>query len=187
MRATSEWPDARADLFALALEVRCRWALTRVYDEGVTHLRCCDALERAVDALTRAAGDAPCPLMLADIPVLAEAYAEGVQGWADWRAEQEAERMAEAAEEAERARVEALLARNDWAALHLPTPEALTERLLAGAVQTVCEHHLHYEDDVLWVTNPYGVDGALGNAPDVVQMRGFLANMARQVTYGLTP
>ncbi|WP_454727947.1 MULTISPECIES: hypothetical protein [Cupriavidus] len=138
----------------MALEVRYRWALTLVYDAGVAHLLSCDALERALDALTRSAVDAPCPLMLAEVPALCEGYAERVQGWADWRAEQEAEqeaeRMADAAEVAERARIDALVAGNDWAALHLPTPEALTASLLAGTVETVREHRLHYEDDVLW-------------------------------------
>lgn len=175
------------DLSALALQVRCSWALAEIYPDGRAHDEHAGALERTLDALTRAAGDTPCPLLLVDVPALAEAYAEGVKGWADWRAEREAERMAEAAEAAERLRVETLVARDDWAALQLPTPQALSGRLLSGHVEQVCLHRLAYTDGVLWFTNPYGVDGALGGAPDVPQMRQFLTDMARQVTYGPTP
>ncbi|CAG9184128.1 hypothetical protein [Cupriavidus pampae] len=189
MRAAAEVlsRSGAPDLFALALQVRCSWALTQIYADGRADDGHAQALERALDALTRVAGDAPCPLLLVDVPILAEAYAEGVKGWADWRAEREAERMAEAAEAAEQMRVAVLVARDDWAALQLPRPEMLSGRLLAGHIEQVREHSLKYADGVLWFTNPYGVDGVLAGAPDVPAMRRFLTDMAQQVTYGPTP
>jgi hypothetical protein len=74
-----------------------------------------------------------------------------------------------------RERNNALLAANNWGALDLPTPEALTASLLDGESQTVNGHFVDYDSDdcLTWYTNPYGVDGVLYNGPPTVErMRG---------------
>lgn len=86
--------------------------------------------------------------------------------------------------------VDSLLAANNWGALGLPTPEALTGMLLAGKSETIKGHFVVYDsdDDVTWYTSPYGIDGMLFNGrPTVEGVRSFLADLARGAEYGPSP
>ena len=65
-------------------------------------------------------------------------------------------------------------------ALYLPTPEQLTADLLKGEGIEVNGHYMIYESDeqCVWFTNPYGVDGILCAGPTVEKVRSFLLDMA---------
>lgn len=88
-------------------------------------------------------------------------------------------------------RVSDLIKANDWAALDLPTPEELTASLASGESHSDINGHFvvyDQEDDMTWITNPYGVDGVLCNGvPTVNGIRSFLTDMARGVEYGPVP
>lgn len=77
--------------------------------------------------------------------------------------------------------------RGDWAALDLPSPEALSADLFAGKSVCVDGYFLDYEDGVVWMDNPYGVEGCLGNEPTVALCRQFLTRIARGGMYGPEP
>lgn len=57
-----------------------------------------------------------------------------------------------------RKRVHALIAGNDWAALHLRTPEELTGTLASGESGNINGHFVEGDGDdgLTWYTNPYG-------------------------------
>ena len=80
-----------------------------------------------------------------------------------------------------------LLSWNDGSAQ--PTPEELLELLLNGESAKINQHFVVYdrENCVVWYTNPYGIDGVLCHEPTIEAMRVFLARMARDQDYGLTP
>ncbi|MDY7806125.1 hypothetical protein [Burkholderia stagnalis] len=186
------------DLFSLALAARCQWALATCLDPELTGDECdvapyAAAMYRAEDLAREAARafpDEPCPPLLVNVPFLCDAFEhEGVLVHADRAAAIDAaERQRQ--RERERQRAEVLIASEEWEALRLPTPDRLTAKLLTGAPATVCCHRLEYEEelDIVWFTNPYGVDGVLcDGAPDIATIKSFLIDMARGIEYGPTP
>ncbi|WP_155754550.1 hypothetical protein [Burkholderia stagnalis] len=186
------------DLFSLALAARCQWAIATGLNPELTRderdfVAYGIAMERSRD-LAREAGrafpDEPCPPLLVDVPLLCDAFEhEGALVLADRAAAiHAAERDLE--RERERHHAEVLIANADWEALRLPTPDRLTAKLLAGEPAEVCCHRLEYEEelDIVWFTNPYGVDGVLcSGVPDVATITLFLIDMARGVEYGPIP
>lgn len=135
--------------------------------------------------------------LFADVPYLRDIFersaAESLEELAEFEAERETERQrAERKAERlrERERINALLAANDWSALDLPTPEALTATLSDGESETINGHFVDYdsEDGLTWYTNPYGIDGVLFDGrPTVEGVRAFLTHMAHGVQYGPSP
>lgn len=189
------------DLFSMALEARCKWALARAYDPAVTgddaDYEMYGALMERAEDLARSAGyeyrHEETPFLLADVPLLCDAF-EHVASMAlddeaayKARIERDAERERE--REAECQRIKTLIAAEDWDRLGLPTPDELTATLLAEESTTVGGHYVVYEkeQDVVWYTSPYGIDGALCNTPTVDAMRAFLVDMAYGVEYGPIP
>ncbi|SAK93693.1 hypothetical protein AWB79_06990 [Caballeronia hypogeia] len=186
------------DLFSIALEARCQWALASAYDPAITgddrdYWKCTDLSD---DARQLAAGAghayrcAPCPQLLAEEPLLREAFEDGATIARIEEAEAIARRTREAERELKRHRIETFIAAEDWESLSLPTPDELAAKLLAGQSFRVGGHFVIYDRDldVVWYTNPYGIDGLLGNdAPTAAAMKSFLIDMARDVTYGPTP
>ncbi|WP_124491789.1 hypothetical protein [Burkholderia stagnalis] len=183
------------DLFSLALAARCQWTLATCLDPELTGDECDfasygAAMYRAEDLAREAAQSfpaKPCPPLLVDVPFLCDVFEHEVAlvNAARTAAIDATERDHE--RERGRQRAEVLIANEDWAALHLPTPDQLTAKLLSGAPATVCCHRLEYDEelDIVWFTNPYGVDGALcDGAPDIATIKSFLIDMARGVEYG---
>lgn len=103
------------------------------------------------------------------------------------RAQRTREEQREEREAAANLRVQSLLEIGDWAALHMPSPSALMAELARGEAPEVCGHRLAWEDGVLWFTNPYGVDGALGSDLDEQSLADILTQLARGEEYGAVP
>lgn len=127
------------------------------------------------------------PPLLDDVPQLADLYVE------TWRHESmRIEDELEAAEE-KRAAVEeashrrACIERDDWAALSLPTPEALSAHLYTGQSIVVDQHFLIYEEGFVWMDTPYGVESGLGNEPTLEVCRSFLETVGMGDFYGPEP
>lgn len=186
--------------FEQALEARLLWMQVRSYGSLGFHRMAGVYAERAYILVEQLAigqarcvlpwanpYGAACPLMLSDVPRLAFIY-ESV-----WREEallvdQEQEEAAECQRRAQnRAHAVACIERNDWEALDLPTPEHLSAELYAGKPMRVDGHFLHYEDGVVWMDNPYGVEGCLGEDPTVQLCRQFLMRIAKGGMYGPEP
>lgn len=188
---------------SIALEARVQWALaTYACDPEATgdYTEYGVKMERAEELAYRVAWSdphAPVPHLFAEVPYLRDIFeqaaADSLALIAEMEAEQEeqrrqSERKAERLRERER--VNSLVAANDWAALHLPTPEELTATLSSGESETVSGHFVEYdsEDHLTWYTNPYGVDGVLFNGlPTIDGVRKFLIDMARGIEYGPSP
>jgi hypothetical protein len=87
----------------------------------------------------------------------------------------------------ERQRTLFLIETGDWAALYLPSPSALQAELAQGEAPKVCGHRLAWEDGVLWFTNPYGIDGALGSELNEQSLADILTQLACGEEYGAVP
>lgn len=188
---------------SILIEARVQWALaTYACDPETTgdYSEHGAKMERAEELAYRAAWSdphAPVPNLFADVPYLRGIFTQAAADSLDLIAEIEAEAEEERRQSElkaqrlrERERVNALIAANDWAALHLPTPEALTVALSSGKSETVNGHFLDYdsEDRLTWYTNPYGIDGVLFNGlPTIDGVRKFLTDMARGIEYGPSP
>ncbi|HDR9474396.1 hypothetical protein [Burkholderia multivorans] len=189
------------DLFSMALEARCKWALARAYDPAITgddaDSEMYETLMECAEDLARSAGYEhrydETPFLLADVPLLCDAFEHVASMMLDdeaaykARIERDAER--ERDRKAEHQRIRTLVAAEAWGALCLPTPAELTATLLAEESATVGGHFVVYEkeQDVVWYTSPYGIDGVLCNTPTIDDMRAFLVDMAYGVEYGPIP
>lgn len=131
------------------------------------------------------------------IPKLFLEYQEGFQdGTADVVFQIKEEREFDEKQKAKRAaeeravKVRALVANDDWCALALPTPSELLGNLLSGQSSDVQGHFIDYDksDDVVWITNPYGIDLILCQGrPSEQTIRRFLVNLAMGRDYGPSP
>lgn len=152
------------------------------------------------DLVLVGADDLSCSPLLADVPVLRDAFESAVD-WAQVdQANAEAE-LAEALAEAEnelarekaaderRANTKAAIEAGDWPALDLPTPDAFVQALAAGKSVDVDEHCFDFvSGEGLWCTNPYGVDAYFGDAiPSVTYARELLGAIALGTVFGDVP
>ena len=152
------------------------------------------------DLVLVGADDLGCSPLLADVPVLRDAF-ESAVNWAHVdQANAEAE-LAEALAEAEnelarekaaderRAKTKAAIEAGDWPALDLPTPEAFVHALTAGKSVDVDGHSFDFvSGEGLWCTNPYGVDAYFGDAvPSVTYARELLGAIALGTVFGDVP
>jgi hypothetical protein len=197
--------------FALALEARLTWMQVRSYGSLGFHRQAGLLATKTYRIVRRLAiqqarsvphdsslhGPA-CPALISDVPRLAEIYE---YAWSDeheliddelnqeaqyleWQREQALEK---AQAEERRVFAQSCIERNDWDALKLPSPEHLSSELYAGKTMEVDQHSLVYEHDIVWMTNPYGVDGILGNHPTVELCREFLTTIGEGEMYGPEP
>lgn len=200
LKNTLPEPGSLVD-FSRALEARVQWALaTYACDPDIAGAEYGAKMECA-EHLAWEAGwtfpTAPTPHLFSDVPYLRDIFeraaADSREELAEFEVQREAEKLhAERKAERLRARerINALLAANDWQALDLPTPEALTATLLDGKSETISGHFVDYDSDdgLTWYTNPYGVDGVLYNGrPTAEGMRVFLVDMAYGRQYGPSP
>ncbi|BCS46646.1 MULTISPECIES: hypothetical protein [Pseudomonas syringae group genomosp. 2] len=189
--------------FEQALQARLLWLQVRSYGSLGFHQMARDAAHKAywlVEelAMTQARCEIPfatyaypygakCPIILSDVPRLADLYE---QAWSHEAGVIEEERE-EAAEQLRREQSKAYaikcIERNDWKALDLPSPEHLSEELYAGRPMRVDGHFLDYEDGIVWMDNPYGVEGCLGEEPTIQLCRQFLTRIAKGGMYGPEP
>lgn len=183
--------------FEHALEARLLWMQVRSYGAlGYHRLAKASAREayRVVEmlAMHEARSTSPrysknCPMMFSDVSKLACLYEHA---WRDEVQEIEDEREEEAEYlRYEQAKAHALscIAREDWEALELPSPELLSAELYAGKPMRVDGHFLDYEDGIVWMDNPYGVEGCLGEEPTIQLCREFLITIAKGGMYGPEP
>ena len=202
LRSSVNDPDGSiGDPFSLALAARCQWALATCLHPHLTgdeedaprYRAAMKSAERLAREAAEAFPHAPCSKLLIDVPMLQDAFEnhaalvlEELRARTE-RHERDIKREYE--REEERRRVNALIESGDWKALGLPTPDELVAKLLAGEPDEICDHFVVYEKelDVVWFTNPYGVDGALCSQPNVATMTSFLIDMARGVEYGPIP
>ena len=194
--------DRTGDLFSIALAARCQWAIASCLHPDLTGADrdldlygiAAENAESFVQEAARASPDAPCPQILIDVPILRGAFEhEAALVFACLTSESEAhERCLEEKRQHQIAAeiTEVLIANEDWEALDLPTPDELVAKLLDQECVDVCGHCLDYEEelDVVWLTNPYGVDGLLFNGrPATRSIKSFHIDMARDVEYGPVP
>lgn len=183
---------------SIVIEARVQWALaTYACDpEATGYSEYGEKMEQA-ENLAYEAGwaypNAPVPHLFADVPYLRGIFEEAASVSLDVEAELEPEREEERRRSErlrERKRVNALVAGNDWTALHLPSPEELTATLASGESENINGHFVEYDSDdgLTWYTNPYGIDGVLFNGlPTFEGVRKFLTDMARGIEYGPSP
>jgi hypothetical protein len=186
--------------FEQALQARLLWMQVRSYGGLGLHRRAGDFAREAYCVVERLAmNQARCvvpyahpygaksPLLLRDVPRLADLYE---QAYRDEAREVEDELYAAAQHHRLQENMRHALAcieRNDWDALDLPTPEHLSAQLYAGTPMRVDGHFLHYEDGIVWMDNPYGVEGCLGEEPTLQLCRQFLTRLAKGGMYGPEP
>jgi hypothetical protein len=179
--------DLGGTLFSLALYARTMWGLAQTAcDIGSDEYKYCamEARCAASDAGEYYAG-VSVPALLSDVPYLRNTFLIAANAEIALREElQEAERNS-----VNRWQTNALIKANAWSDLGLPTPEELTATLVAGGRTTINGHFVVYDESngLTWCTNPYGVDVVLFKRPTVKAVRSFLADMARNVSYGPTP
>lgn len=193
--------------FERSLEARLLWMQVRSYGSLGLH-REAGILARKAYWLVECLGadqarrgspyGADCPVLLSDVDRLAFLY---VSAWSyetqniEEEREEEAEYLEWQREKAEeKIKQEQLelhaascIERNDWEALDLPTPEHLSAELYAGKPVRIDGHFLHYEDGIIWMDNPYGVEGCLGEDPTIQLCRQFLTRIAKGGMYGPEP
>lgn len=186
--------------FEMALEARLIWLQVRSYGAlGLHHAAGCLAqdayaiVEQLAENQARcelpyaSPYGAICPLVLRDVSRLAELYE---QAWNQglMLVEEERQEMAERLRRKQfLARAEDCIARNDWTSLDLPSPEHLSAELYAGKVMRIEGHTLDFDEGVVWMDNPYGVPGCLGDEPTVQLCRQFLIRIAKGGMYGPEP
>jgi hypothetical protein len=188
--------------FEEALQTRLLWMQVRSYGLlGFHHMAEAAAheaywrVERL--AVNQARCDLPyahpygpkCPPLLHDVPRLAALYEHAYRDEAS-EVEEERKVAAQRLRQQEKTlHALACIGRNEWDALDLPTPEHLSAELYAGEGVRVDGHFLHYDSDdgVVWMDNPYGVEGCLGEEPTVALCRRFLTRIAKGGMYGPEP
>ncbi|MDN7430784.1 hypothetical protein [Burkholderia sp. AU45388] len=152
------------------------------------------------DLVLVGADDLRCSPLLADVPVLRDAF-ESAVNWAqvdqasaeaelaEALAEAESELAREKAADERRAKTKAAIEAGDWPALDLPTPEAFVQALAAGKSVDVDGHWFDFvSDEGLWCTNPYGVDAYFGDAiPSIAYARELLGAIALGTVFGDVP
>ncbi|MDR5826272.1 hypothetical protein P9250_00185 [Caballeronia sp. LP006] len=69
------------------------------------------------------------------------------------------------------------------------TPEQIVDALLAGRSITIHQHYFVFDDadEIVWYTNPYGIDGILCKRPSVERFRKLMYELERGRVLGLTP
>jgi hypothetical protein len=69
------------------------------------------------------------------------------------------------------------------------TPEQIFDALSAGRSITIYQHYFVFDaaDEIVWYTNPYGIDGILCKRPSVERFRKLLYELERGRELGLTP
>jgi len=65
--------------------------------------------------------------------------------------------------------------------------QSLLDHLLTGESIRLHGYFLMFSEGVTWYTNPYGVDGALGNEPTLDMCSNFLDHISSGEVLGLTP
>ncbi|MEE4672806.1 hypothetical protein V2K57_07810 [Pseudomonas alliivorans] len=186
--------------FERALEARLLWMQVRCYGSLGFHRLAGISARKAYYivedlAMHQARCDLPyaspygsqSPTVLQDVPKLASLYEEA---WIYEKQIVEEERAATGQHirmQQSKAYANACIERNDWCALGLPSPEHLSGELYAGKPMRVSGHFLDYEDGIVWMDNPYGVEGCLGEEPTVALCRQFLTRVARGGMYGPEP
>ncbi|BBQ03490.1 hypothetical protein BSFA1_86180 (plasmid) [Burkholderia sp. SFA1] len=67
--------------------------------------------------------------------------------------------------------------------------ETMVDELLAGKSVKAHQHFVVYDQDneLVWYTNPYGIDGIFCERPTVEQMRRFLNDLDAGRCFGLFP
>tara|TARA_R110001592_G_scaffold47952_5_gene151527 strand:+ start:2745 stop:3008 length:264 start_codon:yes stop_codon:yes gene_type:complete len=73
---------------------------------------------------------------------------------------------------------------HDWESLFLPTPETLSDLLYTGEIVEIDGHVLQYENNYVWMDNPYGVEGGLGIEPTIDLCTKFLKRLAEGGMFG---
>jgi hypothetical protein len=144
------------------------------------------ALIFAAEASESQSENASMPGLLDEIPLLRARFTEAVR----WRQRYRREMAYEARARRERRRRRYMAYRCDWTGLEYPTPQEALTALMAGNTIEANGHRISWDDDdqVVWCTNPYGVDTLVcSRNPTVVDMRRFLRDMAYGRTYGRTP
>ncbi|WP_175971892.1 hypothetical protein [Burkholderia sp. BCC0322] len=147
--------------FARALQARVHYAMaicstderSAEHDELLTRARY-GARDLGRDLVLVGANDLGCPLLLADVPMLCDAFAREV-GLTQ-------------------------LEQADWDALDLPTPDAFVQALTVGQSVDANGHLFEFvSGDGLWCTNPYGRDAYFGNAiPSISYARELFSAIA---------
>lgn len=197
--------------FEKALEARLLWMQVRSYGSLGFHRQAGIFAQQAYWivhnlAINQARCEPPCvaeygaqcPTILSDVSRLVDVYKyawfdeleiiedelhEATQNL-EWQREEAAERIRQAQLEQH---AKSCIERNDWEALDLPTPEHLSAELYAGKPMRVGGHFLDYEDGIIWMDNPYGVEGCLGEDPTILLCRQFLTRIAKGGMYGPEP
>ncbi|RQT22106.1 hypothetical protein [Burkholderia contaminans] len=196
--------------FARALQARVDYAMaicttderSAERDELLTRARY-GARDLGRDLVLVGAADLGCSPLLADVPMLRDAFEREVNltqlEQADEKAllaevmtGQEGTESVSASERAaaeRRAATKAAIAAGDWTALDLPTPEAFVQALAAGKSVDVNGHSFDFVgDEGLWCTNPYGVDAYFGDAiPSITYARELLSAIALGTVFGDSP
>lgn len=170
----------------------------RVLMEQAEIGRMCNANPRAQEYTRRALEIAD--LLARDtvtLPLLFERHCALRQVWESRRLRinalieaQIAEEQQETNEKAWREEVNAHIAAGRWESLGMPSPENALAALLDGGDLDLNDHQASFDqgDDVVWCTNPYGIDLILcQGTPTLPIVTGFLEDMARGVTYGPAP
>lgn len=186
--------------FEQALKARLLWMQVRCYGSLGFHRMAGRAARQACWLVEELAMDqarcelpyaspygSGCPTVLNDIPRLVGVYE---QTWSEEKLIVEEERLVAAEKNREKqSKVYArgCVERNDWEALDLPSPEHLSAELYAGKPVRVSGHFLDYEDGIVWMDNPYGVEGCLGEEPTLHLCREFLTRIAMGGMYGPEP
>ncbi|MBN3815137.1 hypothetical protein G3N57_00270 [Paraburkholderia sp. Se-20369] len=193
--------------FKRALQARVDYAMaictTDVGSEAWhEHLQraCAGATSLGADLVHIAADDLNCSALLADVPMLHEAFERAVNRaqleqaeedafLAEARADAEVKRTQEQDAAERRAVTEAAIAAGDWASLDLPTPDDFVQALAAGKSVDLNGHSFDYiSDEGLWCTNPYGVDAYFGEAiPSITYARELLSAIALGTVFGDSP
>lgn len=185
--------------FESALKARLLWMEVR-YCEHILHFGSAanaayKARQIAADLATKQAHlpielaryGSSIPPMFNDVEELAEEYANhydyAVRLLDDQR-EQEAEARAEALA---LAYAQECIDSENWAALSLPDPAELSRHLYTGKSITVAQHFIQYDKGYVWMDNPYGVEGGLGEEPTIELCRSFLETVATGGMYGPEP
>ncbi|MFA0921435.1 hypothetical protein ALP73_01119 [Pseudomonas coronafaciens pv. garcae] len=130
---------------------------------------------------------AKCPILLSDVPRLAELYEAAYSAETEIVMGERREAEHQQRQQKKKLHAIACIERNDWEALDLPSPEHLSAELYAGRSMRVDGHFLDYEDGVVWIDNPYGVEGCLGEEPTIQLCRQFLTRIAKGGMYGPEP
>jgi hypothetical protein len=170
----------------LAIDARAHEALSIIAQIAGSPARCEEHASAALCVVRDLANRSPVfPGMFKSSEFLREAW----KNYRFWLEERQWEPEQGTQEAAHKAAITARIENDDWTGLGLPSPHEALSTLLEGQVLEVRGHSVQYDraGEITWYTNPYGVDGALCNVPDVAVVRRFLSNMARDKDYGAVP